>query len=96
MAWRIEISQTARREIQKLSKKAQADIVRFLREKIEPAENPRHAGKALKGDKNDLWRYRIGDYRLICAIQDRVITVLVLRAGHRKEVYRKKYGKVPR
>ena len=50
--------------------------------------NPRLSGKALKGEKGELWRYRVGDYRLICQLQDARMIVLVLIAGHRKEVYR--------
>jgi mRNA interferase RelE/StbE len=59
-----------------------------LRDRLQPAENPRQLGKPLQGDKGGLWRYRVGDYRLICEIQDERITVLVLRVGHRKDVYR--------
>ncbi len=62
--------------------------MRFLRERIRLAENPRQWGKPLDGDKVGLWRYRVGDYRLICDIQDERITVLVIRVGHRKDVYR--------
>ena len=86
--WRIEISRTAEKQIQKLNRAAQESIVRFLRERMNRADNPRRWGKPLHGDKGGLWRYRVGDYRLICDIQDERITVLVLRVGHRKDVYR--------
>lgn len=89
MAWRAEIGESARKEIKKLDRQVQADIVRFLREKVENADDPRRTGKALKGDLGDLWRYRVGDYRLICDIQDGIVTVLVLRVRHRKEAYRR-------
>jgi mRNA interferase RelE/StbE len=85
LAWHIEIKRTAQKEIEKLDRKAQTAIVSFLRER---AEDPRQTGKALKGEMGDLWRYRVGDYRIICDIQDGVVTVLVLRVRHRKEVYR--------
>ena len=49
---------------------------------------PRYQGKALRGKKADLWRYRVGDYRIICPLQDDIVTVLVLAMGHRKEIYR--------
>ena len=78
MAWTIEITRTAERQIKKIEGAAQKSIVRFLRERLESAENPRQWGKPLQGDKRGLWRYRIGDYRLICDIQDEKITVLVL------------------
>jgi mRNA interferase RelE/StbE len=86
--WRIEITRTAEKQIKKLDHGAQGSILRFLRERLQNADNPRQLGKPLHGDKGDLWRYRVGDYRLICNIQDEKVTVLVLRVGHRKDVYR--------
>ncbi len=67
---------------------AQESIIRFLRERVRAADNPRQWGKPLHGDKGGLWRYRVGDYRLICDIQDERITVLVVRVGHGKDGYR--------
>jgi mRNA interferase RelE/StbE len=86
--WKIEITRGAEKQIKKLDRTAQTTILRFLRERLQSAENPRRWGKPLHGEKGGLWRYRIGDYRLICDIQDEKITVLVLRVGHRKDVYR--------
>jgi mRNA interferase RelE/StbE len=86
--WKIEITRGAEKQIKKLDRTAQTVILRFLRERLQPAENPRQWGKPLHGEKGGLWRYRVGDYRLICDIQDEKITVLVLRVGHRKDVYR--------
>ena len=86
--WRIEITRTAEKQIQKLNRTAQELIIRFLRERVQTADNPRQLGKPLRGDKGGLWRYRVGDYRLICDIQDERITVVVIRVGHRKDVYR--------
>ena len=86
--WRVEISRSAEKQIQKLDRTAQGAIVRFLRERIEASDNPRQWGKPLHGDKGGLWRYRVGDYRLICRIQDERVTVLVVDVGHRKDVYR--------
>ena len=86
--WTIEITRTAEKQIKKLDRTAQQSIVSFLRDRLQPADNPRQWGKPLHGDKGGLWRYRIGDYRLICDIRDEKITVLVLRVGHRKDVYR--------
>lgn len=88
MVWTIEITRTAEKQIKKLDRMAQASVVRFLRERLKPAEDPRRLGKPLHGDKQGLWRYRVGDYRLICDIQDEKITVLVLEVAHRKDVYR--------
>jgi mRNA interferase RelE/StbE len=87
-AWRIEISRTAEKQITKLARTAQKSIQRFLRERLISAENPRQWGKPLHGEKRDLWRYHVGDYRLICDIQNDKVLVLVLAVGHRKDVYR--------
>jgi mRNA interferase RelE/StbE len=88
LVWTIELTRTAERQIKKLDSPAQKSIVRFLRERLKSAKNPRQWGKPLQGDKRGLWRYRIGDFRLICDIQDERITVLVLEVAHRKDVYR--------
>ena len=86
--WRIEITRTAEKQITKLSRSAQNVIQRFLRERLLSAENPRQWGKPLHGEKRSLWRYRVGDYRLICDIQDEKLVVLLLEVGHRKGIYR--------
>jgi mRNA interferase RelE/StbE len=88
LAWTIEITRTAGKQITKLHKQAKQAIVRFLRERLAGAENPRQWGRPLQGEKRGLWRYRVGDYRLICDIQDERITVMVLEVGHGKDVYR--------
>jgi mRNA interferase RelE/StbE len=88
LAWKIEITRTAEKQIKKLAHPAQKTVIRFLGERVQSAENPRKWGKPLRGDKRGLWRYRVGDYRLICDIQDEKITVLLLAVGHRKDVYR--------
>ena len=88
MGWRIKISRTAEKQITRLNRNTQRLILRFLRDRIANAENPRQWGKPLHGEKQGLWRYRVGDYRLICDIQDEKITILILAVGHRKDVYR--------
>lgn len=88
MAWTIKITRTAEKQITKLHRQAQQAIVRFMRERLVGADNPRQWGKPLQGEKRGLWRYRVGDYRLICDLQDEIITVLVLQVAHRKDVYR--------
>jgi len=88
LAWRIEITRTAEKQITKLDRAAQESILHFLRERLAPVSDPRQWGKALPGEKRGLWRCRVGDYRLICDIQDKRITILVLELGHRKDVYR--------
>ena len=88
MAWAVEISATAARQIAKLDRPVQERIVRFLRQRVAASENPRLLGKPLRGDRAGLWRFRVGDYRLICDIQEQRVTVLVLYVAHRKEAYR--------
>ena len=88
MAWRIEFTRTAETQIAKLDRSSQARIVSYLRQRILSAEDPREFGKTLHGDRRGLWRYRVGDYRVICEIQDVNSCVLVLTVAHRREVYR--------
>lgn len=88
MAWTIELSDDAKQDLQKLDKPVQKRIVAFLQDRIKPADNPRTSGKALQGNLSGLWRYRIGDYRLLCRIEEGVLVVLVIEIGHRREVYR--------
>ncbi|MCP4473813.1 MAG: type II toxin-antitoxin system RelE/ParE family toxin [Gammaproteobacteria bacterium] len=86
MTWTIKVSKTAQKQIKSLDKSSQRRLIEFLRTRINPS-NPRQTGKPLKGKKKDLWRYRIGDYRIICDLQDEEITILVLAIGHRSKVY---------
>ena len=88
MSWRIEITRTATKQITKLDRPGQKAILKFLRERLSTTKNPRQWGTTLQGEKRGLWRYRVGDYRLICDIQDEKVVVLVLEVGHRKDVYR--------
>jgi mRNA interferase RelE/StbE len=71
-----------------LDKPVARRIIDFLDDRVAKQENPRTLGKALTGPLGTLWRYRIGDYRVICDIQHRAVTILVIRIGHRREVYR--------
>jgi mRNA interferase RelE/StbE len=88
LAWTIEYAETAKRQLRKLDKTVARRIVDFMDERVAPSNDPREIGKALKGPMGDLWRYRVGDYRVICDIQDKLLTVLVLRVGNRREIYR--------
>jgi mRNA interferase RelE/StbE len=88
LAWRIELTETANQQLAKLDKVEARRITKFLRERLAATDNPRNTGKALSGPLGGLWRYRVGDYRLICEIQDGVLCVLVLKIGNRREVYK--------
>jgi len=87
LAWSINFNKKSEKELSKLDKKTQQKIVKFLYG-LENNDNPRKSGRALKGDLGLFWRYRVGDYRIICQIEDETIMILVLSVGHRKEVYR--------
>ena len=88
MAWRIEFEESAKKELARMDRQAARRIVQFLRERIAPAEDPRYSGKPLKGSLAGLWRYRIGDYRVVARIEDGRLLVLVVKISHRREVYR--------
>lgn len=88
MVWAIEYSETADRQLRKLDRQVGKRIVDFMDERVAPQENPRSTGKALTGAVfGSYWRYRVGDYRVICDIQDGKLCVLVIEVGNRKEVY---------
>jgi mRNA interferase RelE/StbE len=89
LACRIEFDDPAKRDLASLDKQIARRIAQFLRERIAPVEDARILGDALKGSRpGQFWRYRVGDYRIVCEIQDEVVTVLVIKVGHRREVYR--------
>ena len=88
MAWRIEFHPEAARELKRLDRTAAARIVRTLETRIATLDDPRQLGAALKGEHAGYWRWRIGDYRVVARIEDERITILVIRVGHRREVYR--------
>jgi len=88
--WTVEISDVAERQLRKLDRQVQKRILDWFDDRIEGCKNPRHFGEPLKGDKAGYWRYRIGDYRVLCDIQDQHVVVLVLTIGHRREVYRQR------
>lgn len=89
MAWRIELTATAVKQLAKLDKNEAKRITSFLRQRLAVLEGPRSTGKALTGPHlGGYWRYRVGDYRIICDIQDSALCVLVIEIGNRREVYR--------
>ncbi len=87
MNYRILFTEKAKKQLKKLDKHTAALIIGWLEKNIEGCENPRIHGKGLVENKSGQWRYRIGDYRVICEIEDQKITVLVLKIGHRREIY---------
>lgn len=88
MAWRIEVTETAKRSLAALDPGIAKRIVVFLRERVATAADPRALGKPLHGPLREYWRYRVGDFRIICDIRDELMRVLVVPIADRKDVYR--------
>ncbi len=88
MAWTIDYTDTARQQLRKLDRQTARRIVDFMDARIGPVADPRSTGKPLTGPLGGLWRYRVGDCRVICDIQDGTLRVLVVRVGNRREIYR--------
>ena len=88
MVWTVDYTETARKQLRKLDKQVARRILDFLDERVTTSEEPRSMGKALTGPLGSFWRYRVGEYRVICDIQDGRLRVLVVQIGNRREVYR--------
>lgn len=87
MAWTVEVSDFAEKQLRKLDRPIQRRLIDWLEDRIDGCKNPRHFGEPLRGEMAGLWRFRIGDYRIICEIQDQQLVVLALAVGHRREIY---------
>ena len=85
--YKVEFTERAMKQMHKLDRQRFIIITNWIAKNLEGCENPRQHGKALTANRAGQWRYRIGDYRLICKIDDGVITVFVLEVGHRRNVY---------
>ena len=89
MAWTIEFVPAAAKELNAIGATQASRIVKFLSTRLSKLDDPRSIGEALKGRLGQLWKYRIGDYRIIADIQDKKVLILVVRVGHRREVYKR-------
>ncbi len=90
MAWTVRYTETALRQLRNIDRQQARRIRTYLEHRVARAGDVRHYGKPLHGPLGDLWRYRVGDYRVIADIEDDRLTVLVLTVGHRREVYRQR------
>lgn len=90
MVWRIEFDEAAAKDLKKLPQSEQKKILKAIRH-IAALPTPRTAGKALKGSFGTLWRYRMGNYRIICKIEDSILVILVVAVGHRKNIYKTRH-----
>ncbi|HEY1773674.1 MAG TPA: type II toxin-antitoxin system RelE/ParE family toxin [Gammaproteobacteria bacterium] len=87
--WRIEFDPAVEKELKRLGPEATRRILKFLRERVAVLDNPRGLGEALHGPElGRFWKYRVGDYRIVASIQDQAILILVVRVGHRSDVYK--------
>jgi len=87
MAWKVEFESSAEKDLGKIDPQQKRRIMKYLKNNIATEDDPRRFGDSLSRNLIGLWKYRIGDYRVICEIQDEKVVVLVLRVGHRSKVY---------
>ena len=85
--YRVETTSRFDREFRKLDRYTQKMIAAWIDKNLEGCDDPRVHGKGLTANRSGQWRYRIGDYRLICEIEDNKLVILALTVGHRSEVY---------
>lgn len=89
MNWIVRISDQALKELKKLDKTTQELIISYLEQRLEGCTDPRQYGEPLKGNLSGAWRYRVGQYRIICELHDNIVTICVLAVGHRRQVYKR-------
>lgn len=88
LAWKLEFSDKARKQLRNLDNAIAVRIVDTLERNVEPGKDPRATGGALAGKLSNLWRYRVGDYRVLVEIEDARVTVTAVEVGHRSDIYR--------
>ena len=87
MSYKINFSETSLKQLRKLDNLSRKRILNYVSDVLTKIENPRILGKALTGDLKGFWRYRIGNFRIVCQIQDNSLLILILKIAHRKEIY---------
>ena len=88
MKYKVRTNNNFDKKLKKLDRSVQKLIIKYLKDNIDNSENPRLYGKGLAGEKAGLWRYRIGNYRVIAGIKDKEVIVIAIDVGHRKEIYK--------
>lgn len=89
MAWKVELSTLAQKNLRQLDPQTAQRILSFLHDRVAQLGDPRSIGEALRGSKlGEFWKYRVGDYRIISSIEDGALRILVVKIGNRREVYR--------
>ena len=90
MVWRVELADSAAKQLRKLDPPIATRILTFLRDRVTSLDDPRSIGEALRGkDFGDFWKYRVGDWRIIADLDDGVLLITVIRIGNRRDVYRR-------
>ena len=88
--WKIEFLPEVKKDLKKIDHEARIRIFDFLNQRVSHLKDPRSIGEALKGSKfGEFWKYRVGDYRIINSIKDKTLTILVIKIGNRKEIYKR-------
>ena len=87
MSWDYRLTDEALKQLRKMGPEGRKRIISYLDSNITNCEDPRQFGKSLTGDLGEFWRYRTSHYRMICRIEDNELIVLVVRAGHRRDIY---------
>ena len=89
MAWKVELSSLAQKNLAQLDQQIARRILSFLHERVAPLDDPRSLGEALKGSRlGEFWKYRVGNYRVVANIEDGALRILIVRIGNRRDVYR--------
>lgn len=88
MRYEVEYTKTALKQLKKMDKKIASFIIAYIEDKLVDCDDPRKYGKALQGNLNDKWRYRVGEYRILAMIEDDIVVITVVEIGHRKDIYR--------
>ncbi|MDY2980077.1 MULTISPECIES: type II toxin-antitoxin system RelE family toxin [Fusobacterium] len=88
MVYKVEFSIESANYIRKMDNSTRTTLLKWINKNLVNCEDPRVHGKSLTGNKKGIWRYRVGNYRVLCDIQDEVLTILVLEIGHRSKIYK--------
>ena len=89
MAWKLELSSLAQKNLDQLDPQHARRVLSFLRDRVAPLDDPRSIGQALSGSRlGEFWKYRVGDIRIIASIEDQALCILIIKLGHRREIYR--------
>ena len=89
MAWKLELSSLAQKNLDQLDPQHARRVLSFLRDRVAPLDDPRSIGQALSGSRlGEFWKYRVGDIRIIASIEDQALRILIIKLGHRREIYR--------